>query len=392
VETFIALIGKSLFTSLTMFWEVFWPLALGFMLSAVIQAVVSKEAIARRLGCDEARCYGWGALFGAASSSCSYAAVALARSLFRKGASFTSSMIFEIASTNLVIELGLALVIILGWQFMAAEILGGIIIIAIVALIFRRILNSHLIDEAKQQASKNIAGQMEGHAAMDMSVHGGTFWSRLASPRGFTAVSHFFVMDWLSVWTDVLIGFILAGILATFVPESFWQSLFLTGNSSLAFLVGPLIGPIVAMLSFVCSVGNVPLAAVLWRGGISFGGVISFIFADLLILPILNIYRKYYGKKMTLIILGTFFAAMVLAGYIVELVFSAARIIPTNRNIFVFTAGISWNYTSWLNIFFFALSAIFIWRFLKTGGPAMMRMMEKPPASDQEHHHCDHCE
>jgi uncharacterized membrane protein YraQ (UPF0718 family) len=226
---------------------------------------------------------------------------------------------------------------------------------------------------------------MEGHAAMDMSLSGGTFWTRLASSRGFTAVSHYFVMDWLSVWTDIAIGFLLAGAMATFVPSSFWQSLFLAGNQSLSFLVGPLIGPIVAMISFVCSVGNIPLAAVLWQGGISFGGVISFIFADLLVLPILNIYRKYYGKRMALYIFATFFVAMAVAGYVVEILFAALHIVPANRSILAPVENISLNFTSILNIAFLILSAVLVWRFLKTGGPEMMRMMSKSPEDGHEH-------
>jgi uncharacterized protein len=387
METFISLIGKSLLTSFNMFWEVLWPLAFGFTLSGIIQAVVSKRAVAGKLGCDQPRCHTFASLFGAASSSCSYAAVALARSLFRKGASFTSSMIFEIASTNLVLELGLALIVILGWQFMAAEVVGGILMIIIISFIFRHTLNQKLVEAAKVQANKNIAGKMEGHATMDLSVFGGSFFSRLLSPKGFTAVSHYYVMDWLSVWIDVVVGFLLAGILATFVPDTFWQSLFFTDKATLAFLIGPLIGPVVAIISFVCSVGNIPLAAVLWRGGISFGGVISFIFADLLVIPILNIYRKYYGRKMTLYIFATFFIAMAAAGYIVEIIFSFLRLIPTNRNIFVFTAGISLNYTAILNIIFLTISAVFVVRFFKTGGLVMLGMTGESSEHKHKHQH-----
>jgi uncharacterized membrane protein YraQ (UPF0718 family) len=216
---------------------------------------------------------------------------------------------------------------------------------------------------------------MEGHAAMDMSVQGGPFLSRLVSGRGYTGVSHLFVMDWASVWIDITLGFLIAGALAAWVPEVAWQHLFLTGHPTLAKIEGPLVGPLVAIISFVCSVGNVPLAAVLWRGGISFGGVVSFIFADLIILPILDIYRRYYGGKVALYILATFYVTMAAAGYIVELVFSALGIIPSNRTVGVFTEGPQWNYTSVLNIVFGALAAALVVRFLRTGGPDMFRMM-----------------
>ncbi|MGI8691269.1 MAG: permease, partial [Thermomicrobiales bacterium] len=283
-------IGNALLTAFDMFWEVLWPLILGFGLSGIVQAVVSHKAMARFLGDDSPRSLTFASLFGVASSSCSYAAVALARSLFRKGASFTSAMVFEIASTNLVIELGIILIVLLGWQFTAAEFAGGIIMVILIALIFRLTLTPTLVAMARKNADEGRIGRMEGHAAMDMSVEGGSLFQRIFSRRGSTAISHFFVMDWVSVWQDILIGFLIAGALAAWVPDSFWQHFFLAGHPTLAKIEGPLVGPLVAIISFVCSVGNVPLAAVLWRGGISFGGVVSFIFADLIVLPVLDIY------------------------------------------------------------------------------------------------------
>ncbi len=370
---------KSLQMAFYMFWDVLWPLILGFTLSGAVQAVVSHKKMAETLGDDSPKSYALAAFFGTASSSCSYAATALARSIFRKGATFTSAMVFEMASTNLVIELGVILIVLMGWQFMASEFLGGIIMVILLALIFRFTLTRKMIRVARENAEKGITGKMEGHAAMDMSVPGKSLFSRLFSGRGFTAISHYFIMDWASVWIDILIGFIIAGILAVFVPNSFWQAFFFKNNPTIAFIEGPLIGPLVAIFSFVCSVGNVPLAAVLWKGGISFGGVVSFIFADLIVLPILDIYRKYYGWKMMLYILTTFYITMVLAGYIVEILFSALNIIPTQRNIEVMTSGIAMNYTSVLNIVFLALAVILLIRFFRTGGPAMLKEMEKPP-------------
>ena len=379
-------IGQALFTSFSMFWEILWPLLLGFTLSGIVQAVVSHNAMAKTLGCDGPKCLTFATLFGIASSSCSYAAVALARSIFQKGASFVSSMAFELASTNLVIELGIILIVLMGWQFTAAEFVGGILMVIFIGVLFRLTLTPKLVQMARAHAEKGLTGRMEGHAAMDMSVSGGSFFSRLLSRRGLTAVSNFFVMDWASVWVDIALGLIIAGALAAWVPNSFWNAFFFSNNPTLAKIEGPLVGPLVAIFSFVCSVGNVPLAAVLWRGGISFGGVVSFIFADLIILPILDIYRKYYGWRVMGYILLTFYVTMAAAGYVVEFLFQALGIIPQNRNVVAITEGVSWNYTSILNIIFLLLAAILVIRFIRTGGIPMLRMMNTPE-HEMSHHH-----
>jgi len=369
---------QAVLTAFSMFWEILWPLILGFALSGIVQAVVSHQSMAKTLGCDGPKCLTFATLFGIASSSCSYAAVALARSIFQKGASFTAAMAFELASTNLVIELGIILVVLMGWQFAAAEFVGGILMVIFIGLIFRLTLTPKLVQMAKTQAEKGMMGRMEGHAAMDMSVSGGSFFSKLLSGKGLTAVSNFFVMDWASVWVDILLGLLIAGALAAWVPDSFWRAFFFTSNPTLAKIEGPLVGPFVALVSFVCSVGNVPLAAVLWKGGISFGGVVSFIFADLIVLPILDIYRKYYGWKVMGFILLTFYATMAAAGYVVEFLFEALGIIPQNRTTVVITEGIQWNYTSILNILFLALAALLVIRFIRTGGLPMLGMMNTP--------------
>jgi uncharacterized protein len=371
-------VANALREAFFMFWDVLWPLVLGFGLSAIVQVFVSHQTMARLLGDDSPRSLARATLFGIASSSCSYAAVALARSIFRKGGSFTAAMVFEMASTNLVIELGIILIVLLGWPFAASEFLGGILMVILIAVLFRLTLTPRLVEMARRQAERGTLGRMEGHAAMDMSVQGGSFRSRLFSARGFTGVAHLFVMDWASVWVDILLGFVIAGALAAWVPTTFWQDFFLSGHPVLAKIEGPLVGPIVAILSFVCSVGNVPLAAVLWRGGISFGGVVSFIFADLIVLPVLDIYRKYYGGRVMLYILGTFYLAMALAGYAVELLFGALGIIPTNRTVTVITEGPAWNYTSVLNIVFLFIAGVLLWRFARTGGPDMLGMMDRP--------------
>jgi uncharacterized membrane protein YraQ (UPF0718 family) len=384
VEHALALSGS-------MTWEILWALILGFTLSAVVQAVVRRSTIVALLGDDRPRTLAVAAGLGAASSSCSYAAVALARSLFRKGANFTAAMAFEIGSTNLVVELGIILALLMGWQFTAAEFVGGPLMIVALAVLFRLFVRTRLVDAARAQADRGLAGSMEGHAAMDMSVQReGSFWQRLLSREGFTSVSHVFVMEWAAILRDLVVGLLIAGTIAAWVPESFWQHFFFADHPVLSAFWGPIVGPIVAILSFVCSIGNVPLAAVLWNGGISFGGVVAFIFADLLILPILNIYRKYYGTKMMLTLLGTFYAAMVTAGYIVELLFGAAGLIPSQRNATVMEAGISWNYTTWLNIAFLALAAVLVVRFVKTGGVPMLRAMGGSPDAENDHCHHNH--
>jgi uncharacterized membrane protein YraQ (UPF0718 family) len=373
-----------------MTWEILWALILGFLLSAVVQAVVRKATIVRWLGDGRPRTLAVASLLGAASSSCSYAAVALARSLFRKGANFTAAMAFEIGSTNLVVELGIIMALLMGWQFTAAEFVGGPIMIVLLAVLFRIFVSKRLIAAAREQAERGLAGSMEGHAAMDMSVDGGgSFWRRLFSPRGFTSVSHVFVMEWAAILRDLVIGLLIAGAIGAWVPESFWRAFFFTDQPVLAAIWGPIVGPIVAILSFVCSIGNVPLAAVLWNGGISFGGVVAFIFADLLILPILTIYRKYYGTRMTLVLIGTFYAAMVGAGYLVELLFGVTGLIPAQRSAMVMAEGISWNYTTWLNIAFLVLAAALLVRFFRTGGRDMLRMMGGAPDAMTDHTHHD---
>jgi hypothetical protein len=382
-------IGHALIVAGNMTWQVTWSLILGFALSAVIEALVRKSTIARLLPDDRPRSLATAAGLGAASSSCSYAAVALARSLFRKGADFTSAMAFQFASTNLVIELGLILALLLGWRFTLAEFVGGPLMILFLALLFRRFLTSRLVDAARAQADRGVAGSMEGHAAMDMSVGGtGSFWRRLTSPAGFTSVSHNFVMEWAAILRDLVLGLLIAGAAGAWIPESFWQNLFFADHPLVAKIWGPLIGPLVAVVTFVCSIGNVPLAAVLWNGGISFGGVVAFIFADLIIIPLLLIYAKYYGRRMAGLLFGTFYATMAAAGYVIEFVFEPLGLIPKgSRNASVGDDSIRWNYTTVLNIVFLVLAAVLVWRFFRSGGRAMLAMMGGRPDDPAAHHH-----
>jgi uncharacterized membrane protein YraQ (UPF0718 family) len=369
----------------SMTWEILWALILGFALSAVIQAVVRRSTIVRLLGDDKPRTLAVAAALGIASSSCSYAAVALARALFRRGANFTAAMAFEIASTNLVVELGVILTLLMGWQFTLAEFTGGPVMIAALALMFRVFLRKNLIERARRQADQGLAGSMEGHAAMDMSVQGsGSFARRLLSRDGFTSVSHVFVMEWAAIIRDLIVGLLIAGAIAAWVPDSFWRTFFFAGHPLAAKLWGPLIGPVVAVISFVCSIGNVPLAVVLWKGGISFGGVVAFIFADLLIAPILNIYRKYYGAKMAAFLLGTFFVAMVGAGYLIELVFGGLGLVPGRAAARIPDQGITWDYTTFLTVAFIALAVVLVVRFVRTGGLPMLKMMGGSPDGEAE--------
>jgi hypothetical protein len=248
--------------------------------------------------------------------------------------------------------------------------------IVFMALLFRVFLKRRLVDEAREQADRGVLGRMEGHAEMDMSVHErAPLWHRLTSPQGFTATANYFVMDWAAIWIDIAGGLLIAGALAAWVPDSRWQSLFLEHHETLAKFWGPLIGPLVAIISFVYSIGNVPLAAVLWNGGISFGGVLAFIFADLIVLPILDIYRKYYGWRMAGFLLATFYAAMVGAALIVEFVFDGLGLIPSERNAKVVEASVTWNYT-------------LLWRYFRRGGGLrMLKMMNAPMAHEHAHGH-----
>jgi uncharacterized membrane protein YraQ (UPF0718 family) len=270
-------LGNAVISALSMAfamgWEMLWALILGFTLSGVVQAVVTNGEMSRLLPDSSPRSIVIASALGAASSSRSYAAVALARSIFRKGADFIAAMAFQFASTNLVLELGIILAVLMGWQFVAAEFAGGLIMVALLTVMLRAVMTVERIEEAKRQADRGLAGRMEGHAAMDMSVGGeGSILARITSPKGFTAISHYFVMDWASTWIDIVLGLLIAGALAAWVPNEFWQGFFLSADPFWSKVVGPLIGPVVAIVSFVCSIGNVPLAAVLWNGVISFGG------------------------------------------------------------------------------------------------------------------------
>ena len=390
IHTLLHALSHALAMAAEMGWLLLWPLILGFAISGAIQAVVSHKEMAALLPDDRPRSLLKAALLGAASSSCSYAATAITRAMFRKGADLRPALAFQFASTNLVLELGIVLAVILGWRFTAAAWAGGVLMIVVLAVLMRLFLTPRLIAEARRQADKGRAGRMEGHAEMDMAVSGGPLLKRMFSPQGFTAASHYFVMDWASLWVDLVVGLLIAGALAAWVPGHVWSALFFTDHPALAKLIGPLLGPLVAVASFVCSVGNVPLAAVLWTGGASFGGVVAFIFGDLIVLPLLDIYRRYYGLKVAAVLFGLFYAAMALAGYGVELLFGLLGLVPHDRSARIASQGFAWNYTTWLNLGLLLVATVLLWRFFTTGGPQMLRHMEHSGGKPGSGHHHDH--
>ena len=339
-------------------WEVWWALVFGFFISAVVQAWVPRERIESALSGQGARPVAIATGLGAASSSCSYAAVAIAKSLFQKGASAASALAFQFASTNLVWELGLVLWVLIGWQFTLAEYLGGIVMIVLMALMLRVFVSRQVEETAREHAQAADTGHQHHMAGEQM-----TWRQRLTSASAWSDVAHNFRGDWQMLWKEITIGFLLAGFVAQ-LGNGFFNSLFLKGSPAIVqSLWGAVIGPIIAELSFVCSVGNVPLAAVLWSGGISFSGVMAFIFADLIVLPIVAIYIKYYGRPFALRISGLMFVTMVAAALIIDGLFSWVGLIPsgprpTRADIF---SSLAVNYKLFLNLAGLAVFAALFW-------------------------------
>ena len=384
--TILQAVGRALYMAAAMGWKMLWALILGFAVSGAIQAVVSRKEMARLLPDARAGTIVRAAGLGAASSSCSYAATAIARSIVKQGGDFTAAMAFQFASTNLVLELGLILWSLLGWRFTLAQFAGGFIMIALLAVIFRLFLRPALVKGAVSRARSDVRGKMQGHADMDMSVADDRpLLKRLFSADAFTAISDFFVSDVVMLWGDIGGGLLISGAVAAWVPASLWATVFATHDPLLAKIVGPLVGPVVAVFTFVCSVGNVPLAAVLWNAGSSFGGVIAFLFADLIVLPILDIYRRYYGWRMALFLLSAFYVAMALSAYAVELAFGVLHLTPVARHTGdAMRMGFAWDYTTWLNLVLLVPAAVLVWRFLTTGGPKMLEMMDSCSPSRED--------
>ncbi len=319
-------IADGLWNAVLMAWEVWWALVLGFLISAIVQAWVPREAIERRLSGSGPRPVAWATGLGAASSSCSYAAVAIGKSVFQKGASAASTLAFQFASTNLVWELGLVLWVLIGWQFAVAEYVGGIVMIVLMAAALRIFVSPRVEARAREHARKADTGHQHHSVASQ-----GSWRKRVTSASAWSDVAHNFRGDWRMLYREIGLGFVLAGFVALLDPEVF-NTLFVSdAPAGVRTVENVLAGPLIAVLSFVCSVGNVPLAAVLWANGISFAGVMAFIFADLIVLPILVIYRKYYGWAFAVRITLLMLATMIIAALLVDGLFSAAGLIPSER-------------------------------------------------------------
>ena len=360
-------IGRSLREGFFMFWETLWALVLGFTLSGFVQAFISKEQMRAKLGNHRPAAVGRAAGYGMVSSSCSYAASAMSKSLFAKGADFVSAMVFMIASTNLVVELGIVMLVLLGWQFMAAEFIGGPLMIALLALLGGFVFSRPLVDAARRRLASPL-GTGHDHSAMSgvseeqQTELDSESWSqKFRSKAAWSDASSYAKADVTMLRKELVIGYVVAGFLATLVPHRFWNLLFIHGHGFWTSAENALVGPLIAVISWVCSIGNVPLAAALWSGGISFGGVIAFIFADLIAMPLILIYRKFYGNQLTLRLVSLFYAIMAIAGLLTEGIFRLFHLVPSTRTLQVTSAHFEWNYTTYLNIIFIAVGVAVWW-------------------------------
>ena len=334
-------IGTGLQDSWWMFFDTFWALVIGFAISGAIQAFTSREKALASLGNHRPKTIIKASFLGAISSSCSYAASAISKSLVEKGADFTTAIVFMFASTNLVFELGLVMWTLLGWQFALAEFIGGFIMIALLTLILpklkipRRIRLLAMAEDSKPEVKST--------------------WHDAA---GFT------IGDLTMVRTELVVGFLVAGLADTLIPISWWHHLFLSGHGVLSTLENVILGPFIAFISFVCSVGNVPLGAALWNSGISFGGTISFIFADLVALPLVLIYKKFYGTKLSLKLVAVFWFTMSLSGFLTEKIFDLLGALPKHHALVAHASRIGNNFTSWMNLIALLLSIAIIGLYL----------------------------
>jgi uncharacterized membrane protein YraQ (UPF0718 family)/YHS domain-containing protein len=353
-------VGASLREAFFMFWETLWALVLGFGLSGAVQAFVTRGEMARALGRPGARTLGRATFLGMVSSSCSYAATALAKSLFEKGATFTAAMVFMIASTNLVIELGIVLALLIGWQFTASELVGGVLMIAMFAVVARFFFPADLVAAARARVRSGAAGGHDHQAMSGITIEEQEAAERIPlrvrvrSLAGWSDAAGYTMADLTMLRREMVIGFGVAGFLAVLVPDAVWSSVFISGHGFWTSLENAIVGPFIAIISFVCSIGNVPLAAALWKGGISFGGVVAFIFADLITLPLLIIYRGYFGRRVMLRILVSFWIVMSAGGLIVDGLFSALGLVPTSRPTEIAPTTFALDYTAVLNVIFLA--------------------------------------
>jgi uncharacterized protein len=408
-------IADSLRMAFFMFWDTLWPLIFGFGLSGAVQAFVSRSQMQRVMGDHRPRTLAFASIFGAASSSCSYAASAMAKSLFQKGADFTTAMVFMLASTNLVLELGLVLWILIGWQFALSEYVGGVIMIGLLALLARFFFRPAVVERARAHLA--VRSARAARAPFRFPFGGGQgggaessvpLTRRLRSPAAWADAASYTMADLVMLRKEMIVGYLVAGFLAVLVPNSVWNAIFFHGHGVLTSIENVIVGPLIAILSFVCSIGNVPLAAALWKGGISFGGVVSFIFADLITLPLLLIYRRFYGWRMALRILAVFWLVMAFAGLATEYLFKAAALVPAAHPAEIVQPSFQWNYTTYLNLFFLGVFGVLFWLYRhreRLGGGAryaidpicgMQVERQLAPASvqtgDQTHFFCsDRC-
>ena len=371
-------------------WGLLWALVLGFTLSGMLQVFVSKEQMSRSFGRTNLRSMALATVFGGASSSCSYAAAATGRSALQKGAALIPALAFMFASTNLVIELGAVLWLVMGWRFVLAEAVGSVVLIGFLWGLGILIFPRDLEEEARRHAGDTgHEDECCGHSDHGMEEReddapAGTFAERVVQGKSWRRVAGSFVMDWQMLWKEIVIGFLIGGFLAALVPDAWWRALFLTSAPApWRLLENVVAGPIMAALSFVCSIGNVPVASLLWSGGISFGGVIAYLYGDLLVIPLILAYRKYYGGRTAFYMTLVFFLSMVGAGLVVDLLFNALGLVPHGARPVsaVRMAGFEWNYTTWLNIPALMIAGWFIYLHRRDAGSGRAAM---------HHHHAGH--
>ena len=352
-------IARSLREAFFMFWVTLWPLILGFGVSGAVQAFATRETMQRQFGDHRPTSVARASAYGMVSSSCSYAASAMAKSLFAKGADFVAACVFMFASTNLVIELGIVLLVLMGWQFAVSEFVGGAIMIVLLVLLGGLWFRGRIVVEARRRVEQQTGGEHHLGPRGDRQP----LSRRIRSAAGWADAATYTMSDLGMLRRELVAGYLVAGFLAALVPVSVWHAVFLQGHGFWTSLQNVVVGPFIAIVSFVCSIGNVPLAAALWQGGISFGGVVSFIFADLITLPLLLIYRRFYGTRMTLRMLAVFWIVISLAGLLTEGIFAAAGLIPATRPVQVVADHFSWNYTTILNFVFLGLFGLLYWTY-----------------------------
>lgn len=370
MQTFLSHWHQAAVTTFGLFWMALWAFALGYLISSLVQVFVTQRRMRESLGESGPRSVGLATFFGFISSSCSFAALATTRALFAKGASLIPSLAFLLASTNLVVELGIVIAVFLGWQFVAGEYVGGILLILLMSIVVKLSL-----PKALEQSAREHARQAEGDEEKEEIPD----WQELIrSKQGWSRVANRYVMEWHMVWRDVTIGFTVAGTIATFVPREFFQTLFVgSGEPDPAFweiLLQCIVGPVAAFFTFIGSMGNIPLAAVLFGNGVAFAGIMAFIFSDLVVLPVLRIQAQYYGWKMALYILAVFLLILIVVSLLLHYGFAALHMLPdpenakqvVNRDFF------NVDYTLFLNLIFLAMSAaLFVWRWRQSGLPAL---------------------